>query len=167
MNHLISTKNLNILKASLPFFPTSLQKNLAMFVKINEFQQQFQNFNNALDTTISACSIESDSTASFSLSDVLFAIKPYLDDNEANLINQIMNMLNILRLYHSFGSNPSSLLNALSSMQGFSGQTEETEPGSGQTTPRHEPHEADEMNTSASLEDNIATLQSLLSGQTL
>ena len=126
MNNRISTKNLNILKAALPFFPVAMQKNLSYFVKINEFQNMYDNLSRSLDSGIAACEVNGAGQTPFSLSDLLFAIKPYLDPAEAERINNFSQMMQMIRLYRSLGTDPSALFGSLYGMGMGKEQASET-----------------------------------------
>lgn len=127
MNNFVSTKNLNILKAALPFFPVALQKNLSYFVKVSEFHNMFNNLSHSLDATISACELNGGQNTPFQISDLLFAIKPYLDKNEADMINTFMNVTNAIHLYQSVGNNPSALLNSMMGNAAFNSSPDQNQ----------------------------------------
>lgn len=106
-----SQKTLNILKASLPFIPSGMQRMVSNFVKIEEFNIMFQNLNESLDTTISACEFtQNDSNHSFQAKDLISAIKPYLDDKEKELIDMALNMMNAFQIYNMYKSLPDAFL---------------------------------------------------------
>lgn len=107
-NSSFSQKTLNILKASLPFIPPGMQRMVSNFVKIEEFNIMVKNLNDSLDSTISACEYNSTGNNNpFNSGDLISAIKPYLNDNEKELIDMLFNMMNALKIYNMFKSFPS------------------------------------------------------------
>lgn len=104
MRNNVSTKNLNILKASLPFMPVVMQRAVSNFVKIEEFNNMFNDLNSSLDNTLNTCALEAqESKQSFNPSDFLCAIKPYLDKKEVELINMFMNLTKAYNIYNLSG----------------------------------------------------------------
>ena len=122
MSNSVSTKTLNILKAALPFVPAPMQRNLSYFVKIEEFNNMFNNFSDSIDSTLSACELnENGNNSNFNMSDFIYAIRPYLDKKEFDTITTFMNFFNAYNIYQSISSisgNNSSLLNLVQSLGG-------------------------------------------------
>lgn len=109
-NSPFSQKTLNILKASLPFIPSGMQRMVSNLVKIEEFNIMVQNLNDSLDSTIRACEYSAGNNGSnpFNSGDLISAIKPYLDDKERELIDMLLNMMNAIKIYNIFQSFPSA-----------------------------------------------------------
>ncbi len=108
INNNFSIRTLNILKASLPFMPSGMQRYISNFVKIEEFNHMFMNLNNSLDSTISACDLSEDTTRPFNTSDFICAVKPYLNKSEQELLNMFINMTNAFNIYNMYQHLPPS-----------------------------------------------------------
>ncbi len=102
MNQYPSTKSLNIIKASLPFMNPDLRQHISTLVRAFECNNMCQEINNSLDETLSACSVSGN--VPFNPSDLLYAIKPYLNGKEANTINTFMNIQTIMNMYQNMGN---------------------------------------------------------------
>lgn len=102
-----SEKPINILKASLPYIPATMQRTFSYFVKIEEFELMIHNFNNSFDETLSACS--SSDSSEFNIQGLFNAIKPYLNDSEKELINMFYNFMNAMNVYNVYRSMPDEL----------------------------------------------------------
>lgn len=109
-NSPFSQKTLNILKASLPFIPSGMQRMVSNLVKIEEFNIMVKNLNDSLDSTIRACEYSAGNNGSnpFNSGDLISAIKPYLDDKERELVDMLLNMMNAIKIYNIFQSFPSA-----------------------------------------------------------
>lgn len=109
-NSQFSQKTLNILKASLPFIPSGMQRMVSNLVKFEEFNIMVKNLNDSLDSTIRACEYSAGNNGSnpFNSGDLISAIKPYLDDKEREVIDMFFNMMNAMKIYNMFQSFPSA-----------------------------------------------------------
>ena len=94
------TKTINILKASLPFVPPQMQRGLSYYIKIEEFNEMVQHFQEDAKSTLSACSISEGEERSFNINEYLTAISPYLDKNERDMIQMITNVVQAMKLYN-------------------------------------------------------------------
>lgn len=103
-NDLFSNKPLNILKASLPYVPSTMQKVISYYIKIEEFNIMRNSFNNSHDNLISACDNGSDNNHKNKPIELINAVKPYLNTEEKNLIDMFMNMVNAFNMYNTYKS---------------------------------------------------------------
>lgn len=103
-NDLFSNKPLNILKASLPYVPSTMQKVISYYIKIEEFNIMRNSFNNSHDNLLSACDNGSDNNHKNKPIELINAVKPYLNTEEKNLIDMFMNMVNVFNMYNTYKS---------------------------------------------------------------
>lgn len=96
----LPTKTINILKASLPFVPSQMQRGLSYYIKIEEFNEMVQHFQEDAKSTLSACSISEGEERSFNINEYLAAISPYLNKNERDMIQMITNVVQAMKLYN-------------------------------------------------------------------
>lgn len=103
-NDLFSNKPLNILKASLPYVPSTMQKIISYYIKIEEFNIMRNSFNTSHDNLLSACDNGSDNNHKNKPIELINAVKPYLNTEEKNLIDMFMNMVNAFNMYNTYKS---------------------------------------------------------------
>ena len=103
-NDLFSNKPLNILKASLPYVPSTMQKVISYYIKIEEFNIMRNSFNTSHDNLLSACDNGSDNNHKYKPIELINAVKPYLNTEEKNLIDMFMNMVNAFNMYNTYKS---------------------------------------------------------------
>lgn len=103
-NDLFSNKPLNILKASLPYVPSTMQKVISYYIKIEEFNIMRNSFNNSHDNLLSACDNGSDNNHKNKPIELINAVKPYLNSEEKNLIDMFMNMVSAFNMYNTYKS---------------------------------------------------------------
>lgn len=103
-NDLFSNKPLNILKASLPYVPSTMQKVISYYIKIEEFNIMRNSFNTSHDNFLSACDNGSDNNHKNKPIELINAVKPYLNTEEKNLIDMFMNMVNAFNMYNTYKS---------------------------------------------------------------
>ena len=103
-NDLFSNKPLNILKASLPYVPSTMQKVVSYYIKIEEFNIMRNSFNTSHDNLLSACDNGSDNNHKNKPIELINAVKPYLNTEEKNLIDMFMNMVNAFNMYNTYKS---------------------------------------------------------------
>lgn len=103
-NDLFSNKPLNILKASLPYVPSTMQKVISYYIKIEEFNIMRNSFNTSPDDLLSACDNGSDNNHKNKPIELINAVKPYLNTEEKNLIDMFMNMVNAFNMYNTYKS---------------------------------------------------------------
>lgn len=103
-NDLFSNKPLNILKASLPYVPSTMQKVISYYIKIEEFNIMRNSFNTSHDNLLSACDNGSDNNHKNKPIELINAVKPYLNIEEKNLIDMFMNMVNAFNMYNTYKS---------------------------------------------------------------
>ena len=103
-NDLFSNKPLNILKASLPYVPSTMQKVISYYIKIEEFNIMRNSFNTSHDNLLSACDNGSDNNHKNKPIELINAVKPYLNTEEKNLIDMFMNMVNAFNMYNTYKS---------------------------------------------------------------
>lgn len=103
-NDLFSNKPLNILKASLPYVPSTMQKVISYYIKIEEFNIMRNSFNASPDDLLSACDNGSDNNHKNNPIELINAVKPYLNSEEKNLIDMFMNMVSAFNMYNTYKS---------------------------------------------------------------
>ena len=103
-NDLFSNKPLNILKASLPYVPSTMQKVISYYIKIEEFNIMRNSFNTSHDNLLSPCDNGSDNNHKNKPIELINAVKPYLNTEEKNLIDMFMNMVNAFNMYNTYKS---------------------------------------------------------------
>lgn len=103
-NDLFSNKPLNILKASLPYVPSTMQKVISYYIKIEEFNIMRNSFNTSPDDLLSACDNGSDNNHKNNPIELINAVKPYLNSEEKNLIDMFMNMVSAFNMYNTYKS---------------------------------------------------------------
>lgn len=103
-NDLFSNKPLNILKASLPYVPSTMQKVISYYIKIEEFNIMRNSFNTSHDNLLSACDNGSDNNHKNKPIELINAVKPYLNTEEKNLIDMFINMVNAFNMYNTYKS---------------------------------------------------------------
>lgn len=103
-NDLFSNKPLNILKASLPYVPSTMQKVISYYIKIEEFNIMRNSFNTSPDDLLSACDNSSDKNHKNNPIELINAVKPYLNSEEKNLIDMFMNMVSAFNMYNTYKS---------------------------------------------------------------
>lgn len=103
-NDLFSNKPLNILKASLPYVPSTMQKVISYYIKIEEFNIMRNSFNTSHDNLLSACDNGSDNNHKNKPIELINAVKPYLNSEEKNLIDMFMNMVSAFNMYNTYKS---------------------------------------------------------------
>lgn len=103
-NDLFSNKPLNILKASLPYVSSTMQKVISYYIKIEEFNIMRNSFNASPDDLLSACDNSSDNAHKNNPIELINAVKPYLNNEEKNLIDMFMNMVSAFNMYNTYKS---------------------------------------------------------------
>lgn len=111
MLELMSTKNLNILKATLPFMPITAQRSLSNIIRVEEFSNLYNTMNQSLDYTLSACEVDNENSRTNNISELIEAVKPYLDKSEFELLNMLSNTLKAFNL-HNYTINPGNNSNS-------------------------------------------------------
>lgn len=95
---LVSTKELNIIKASIPYMTISSQKFISLFVKVRELINTYDLIND--DNTLKGCSVESKTD----IFELINDIKIYLDKSEVEMIDNYMNAMNTITMYNEYMS---------------------------------------------------------------
>ena len=95
---LVSTKELNIIKASIPYMTISSQKFISLFVKDRELINTYDLIND--DNTLKGCSVESKTD----IFELINDIKIYLDKSEVEMIDNYMNAMNTITMYNEYMS---------------------------------------------------------------
>ncbi len=95
---LVSTKELNIIKASIPYMTISSQKFISLFVKDRKLINTYDLIND--DNTLKGCSVESKTD----IFELINDIKIYLDKSEIEMIDNYMNAMNTITMYNEYMS---------------------------------------------------------------
>ena len=96
---LVSPKELNIIKASLPYINGNGQKFLSVFVKLRELTNTMRLMED--NNSLSMCTNDNDSK---NISSLIDDIKIYLDKKELDTINTYMNTINTISMYNEYMS---------------------------------------------------------------
>ena len=111
---LVSPKELNIIKASLPYINGDGQKFLSIFVKLRELTNTIKLMED--NNSLSMCANDTDTK---NLSSLIKDIKNYINKKELDTINTYMNTINTISMYNEYMSVFSNIDNG--------GQTENNE----------------------------------------
>lgn len=95
----VSAKELQIMKAAIPYIPTSEQKFISIYVKFAELMKTLQLFRNSKEDSVGICSVPEESRNPTAM---LNAIKCYLDDNERETIDLLTNFVSASSIYSNF-----------------------------------------------------------------
>ncbi|MDE6208501.1 MAG: hypothetical protein K2M73_02370 [Lachnospiraceae bacterium] len=97
---LVSPKELNIIKASLPYLNSNGQSFLSIYVKLRELINTMKLVEN--EDKLSICSMNNGERKNISC--LIDDIKVYLDKNELDTINTYMNTINTISMYNEYMS---------------------------------------------------------------
>lgn len=147
------TKTMNILKASLPFVPVQMQRGLSYFIKIKEFNEMVQNFQEDTKSGLTACGVSSVEEHSFNLNEYLTAISPYLSKEEQGLIQMITNVVQALNIYSITKDLPFDFLNP----------AQPPAPSSTNVSSAHDPAKESAPSNSNNFSFDIEALKNMLS----
>lgn len=93
-----STKELNIIKATLPYFSVKGRRLLSLFVKTRELMNTMDLIND--NNKLSICSVPPKEQPN--INELLDDIKIYLDKNELDMITNYMNAVNTIKMYNEY-----------------------------------------------------------------
>lgn len=115
-DNLTSNKHFNILKASLPFVPSNMQRGFSYYIKIGEFNNMVQCFKEDNISGLQACGINAAPAGnSFNLKEYLTAISPYLSKSEQDLINMMSNVVQAFNMINLYKDIDPSILSSITS----------------------------------------------------
>ncbi|RDU22999.1 hypothetical protein [Anaerosacchariphilus polymeriproducens] len=98
----IQTKQLQIIKAAIPYIQTTEQKFLSIYVKYLELNQTINLFNKKEDA-LKMCSVDSESDSPNEKPiRMLNDIRNYCSDTEKETIDMILNFFNAFEIYNSY-----------------------------------------------------------------
>lgn len=104
LDYLIGNHHLQMIKAALPYMNVSEQRQISMFVKMNELNRTIELFKDSEVATMGICSLgKQDSTPM----DMLNAIKPYGNTEEQDFIDLISNFMQGSKLHSNYQSSMS------------------------------------------------------------
>lgn len=95
---LVSPKELNILKASLPYINSNGRKLLSIYVKFKELSNTMKLLSK--DEALSICSHTT--TEKPNMNQLIDSIKIYLDKNELDMVNNYLNTMNTISMYSEY-----------------------------------------------------------------
>ena len=98
LDDLITPSSLQILKLMIPYMPPSEQKTLAIYEKFMEFQSTIRFFQKEQKQV----HIQSDREAPLTFSSMLEKMRPYLGDNESEMIDSLANAMNMMEMFQEF-----------------------------------------------------------------
>lgn len=96
---IVSARQLQIMKAAIPYIPTGEQKFISMFVKLRELMNTYQLFNRSSEELVGICSVPEESRNPV---EMLNAIKVYCNENETDQIDLMLNMLSAASIYNVY-----------------------------------------------------------------
>lgn len=112
-NDNLSSKPLNILKASLPFVPLGMQRGISYFIKIEEFNNMVRGFREDSLSGLQACGIPGSTKNEFNLQEYLAAITPYLSKSEQDLIKTMQNVVQAMKMVNMYKELDPSILSSM------------------------------------------------------
>lgn len=92
---LFTTNHINMLKIIMSYFDSSMQKNIAIYIKYLELQYTFQYFNNR-PYSIAGCR---PSKETFDIPKLCDEVLPYCTKEERSKVDQIKNLMSTLSSY--------------------------------------------------------------------
>ena len=96
---LISNKQIQIIKAAIPYVSISQQKFISVYVQIEELKNTMQLFQQPDINTVGICSIPDEEK---NPDDMINAIKCYCDDAEKEFLDIVLNFMSAFRLYNTY-----------------------------------------------------------------
>lgn len=95
----ITTHNMKLIKAALPYIQVSEQRFLSIYLKFSEFINtiDFFSHNNA---SVTACEQDTDSQGN--LLEMVNALKNVCDDTECETLDMILNFLQAMQIYKTY-----------------------------------------------------------------
>lgn len=112
-NDNLSSKSLNILKASLPFVPLGMQRGMSYFIKIEEFNTMVRGFREDSLSGLQACGIPGSAKNEFNMQEYLSAISPYLSKSEQDLIKTMQNVVQAMKMMNTYKELDPSILSSM------------------------------------------------------
>lgn len=97
----VSAKQLQIMKAAIPYIPVSEQKFLSIYVKISELMNTVNLINQPEAEEVGICSIPQESR---NPAQMLNAVKDYCNDKEKEMIDLMFNLISASSLYSNYRS---------------------------------------------------------------
>ena len=88
---------LQMLKATIPYLPGSMQKSFSLYVKVMEVNNLLSYYNNP----VHACSAQSANP-----DEILNDIRAYCTDTQRQSLDQAVNLMNTLRMYQELQKLP-------------------------------------------------------------
>lgn len=95
----ITTHNMKLIKAALPYIHVSEQRFLSIYLKFSEFLNTIQFFSHN-ETSLTACQQEHNSQEN--LVEMVAALKNVCDDAERESLDMILNFLQAMQLYKTY-----------------------------------------------------------------
>lgn len=86
---------LQMMKAAIPYLPSSLQRSLSVYIKMMEMNNVITYYNNP----IHACSAPSDASDPEAL---LNDLRNYGNDSQRQSLDQILNLMHTLKMYQEY-----------------------------------------------------------------
>ncbi len=101
IDNFVNNKELNIMKAVLPFLPPQTQRFMAIFIAMNELSSVFALLNaigNGNLFSNNKCEQEPD------VSKIFETIKKFLDPSEVEMYENYLNMMNTIKMFNEMSS---------------------------------------------------------------
>lgn len=95
----ITTHNMKLIKAALPYIQVSEQRFFSIYLKFSEFINTIQFFSKN-ETSLTAC--ERENSAQGNLLEMVTAMKNVCDDAERETLDMILNFLQAMQLYKTY-----------------------------------------------------------------
>lgn len=97
-----ANRNLSMLKAVLPYFPTSSQKNLIFLLKVLEVRKVLNQFELEQEKILSSCSVDNRS-----LEGLCNTLKDFCSEKEQEILDTWINTLQAMQLFREYSNNSS------------------------------------------------------------
>ncbi len=95
----ITTHNMKLIKAALPYIPVSEQRFLFIYLKFSEFMNAIQFFSHK-ESSLTAC--EQEDSSKENLLEMVTALKNVCNDTEREALDMILNFLQAMQLYKTY-----------------------------------------------------------------
>lgn len=97
--HKITTHNMKLIKAALPYIQISEQRFLSIYLKFSEFINTIHFFSSK-DSSLTACEEQTDSQGN--MMEMVTALKAVCDDKERETLDMMLNFLQAMQLYKTY-----------------------------------------------------------------
>lgn len=100
---LTQDESMRMMKLLIPFLSPSVQKMLSVYIKYTEFKNTIEYFSGFDKAPLKS---QSSDPRDFSFTEILEEIRPYMADNEGNMIDSVLSALQMIELMGSMNLSP-------------------------------------------------------------